>query len=121
MRRMFTVFVALAVLTPISAHAQTRFSDQRFLAANQCLAYGNLPQLSSDPVDLSALREASQTGFRDQTIASQARDQTRQVRARASGMASTESGLAELRQRRDDACASFVERGLVQVGGSSAS
>ncbi|HYD89006.1 MAG TPA: hypothetical protein VEA80_16135 [Vitreimonas sp.] len=121
MRRMFTIFIALAVLTPLNATAQERMSDQRYLAASECLAYGDLPSLSGDPVDLSGLRTAVGEGFRSQAIAGEARDQTRRVRARANGMARSESGLAELRERRDVACASFVERGLVQVGGSGAS
>jgi|GEM_PF-3296779 len=121
MRRMFTIFVALAVLTPLSANAQERMSDQRYLAASECLAYGELPSLNSDPVDLSALREAADTGFRSQSIAGEARDQARRIRARANGMARAENGVAELRERRDAACASFVERGLVQLGGSRAS
>ena len=114
MKRMLFIIAAAAALAPLSANAQERMSDARYLAANRCLAYADLDQLQSDGVSFVALREAASVGSRERSIATQVRENARSVRARA-----TSASVEELRRRRDEACASFAERGLVRLGGSS--
>jgi len=121
MKRLVTIVVSLAALAPVAAHAQERMSDARYIAAQRCLAYAELPQLQSDPLDVSALREAADAGFRSQTVSSQTRDATRRVRVTANRIGVNEAGLTELRGYRDEACTGFVERGLVQHGGAARS
>lgn len=120
MKRSLLLAVVLAATATTPAFAQ-RMSDASFIAASRCIAYSDLPQLASDPMDVTALREAMSGGFRSQAVASQARDHANRVRARAASLAQSEGGIDELRERRDEACANFVERGLVQIGGSQAS
>lgn len=120
MKRLFTIALALAALTPLTAQAQERMSDARFISAQRCLAYSDLTQLQTDGVDFTALREAAGVGARDGAIISRTREATRQVRASANWLARGEGGLTELRARRDAACGSFVERGLVQHNPQSA-
>jgi hypothetical protein len=114
MKRIIIAALTLSALTPLSAEAQERMSDARYIAAQECLAYANLSQLQSDGVDFSALQEAVRPGFRESTVSSQARENARRVRARANNLATTANGVQELREQRDAACSSFVERGLVQ-------
>lgn len=109
----FAVVAAAAALAPLSASAQERMSDARFLAANRCLAYADLQQLQGDGANFDALREATATGNRERTVHAQVRQSTRSIRARANTL-----NADELRAGRDSACASFTERGLVQIGGS---
>ncbi len=116
MKQMLVAVAAIAVLAPLAAHAQERMSDARYLAANRCLAYADLSQLQGEPANFTALREAAEIGSRQRSITNQARQDARSISARA-----TSASLEELRERRDEACASFAERGLVQFGGSSAS
>jgi hypothetical protein len=116
MKHLLVITAALVVLTPLAAHAQERMSDARYLAANRCLAYAELGELQGDAVDFGALRSAVEVGNRERTIVSQVRQNTRAIRARA-----TTLSAEELRQRRNDACAGFAERGLVQLGGPGAS
>lgn len=111
---------ALSALAPFSAHAQQRLSDTRYIAAQQCLAYADLTQLQSDQIDVSALRDAAGSGYRASNVAAIARDNTNRIRARGSNLENTSNGLEELRELRDEACGSFVERGLVQRQGSAA-
>lgn len=113
MKRLIAIAVVAAALTPLSAAAQERMSDARFLSANRCLAYADIGSLQGDPVDFTGLREAVTVGNRERTITSQARQNTRAIQARA-----VSYNADELRERRDAACASFVEIGLVQLGGS---
>jgi hypothetical protein len=119
MKRLFTIALALAALTPLTAQAQERMSDARFISAQRCLAYSDVPQLQSDGVDFTALREAADSGGRDGSIIARTRETTRQVRSSARWLAQSDGGLTELRGRRDSACARFVERGLVQHNGAS--
>jgi len=109
-----------AVAAPAFAQSE-RMSDASYIAASRCIAYSDLPQLESDPVDVGALRQAMSGGFRSSSVASETRDEARRVRATANSIARSERGIDELRQRRDDACARFVERGLVQLGGAQTS
>jgi len=120
MKRTITIAaLTLSALTPLSAHAQERMSDARYIAAQRCLAYAELTQLQSDTLDFSALRQAVEPGYRSSAVASDARENANRVRARANNLATTTDGVQELREQRDQACANFVERGLVQSGGSS--
>lgn len=119
MKRLFTIALALAALTPLSAQAQERMSDARFISAQRCLAYSDLEQLQADGVDFTALREAADSGGRDGSIIARTRETTRQVRSSARWLSQSDGGLTELRGRRDAACARFVERGLVQHNGAS--
>lgn len=116
MKRMFLIVAALVIAAPLSAHAQERMSDWRYLAAQRCLAYADLQQFQADSGNFSALREAAEAGGRLGSVRSQARTQARDIRVRASG-----ATIDELRERRDEACASFVQNGLVQLNGASAS
>jgi hypothetical protein len=118
---MLAILLAVAVLAPLSANAQERMSDARYIAASRCIAYADLPQLQSDPLDITALRTAASTGYRSQSVASDAQENARRVRVTANGLANSERGVDELRQRRDEACASFVELGLVQHGAARSS
>lgn len=119
MKRMIIAVLALSVLAPLPANAQERMSDARYLSAQRCLAYADLSQLQSDALDFSALRQAVEPGYRSSSVAADARQDANRIRATARALANVESGLDELRERRDEACASFVERGLVQGGAST--
>lgn len=110
------VVAAIAVLTPLTAYAQERMSDAQYLAANRCLAYADLEQLQADRANVASLREAVEVGRRDPAVNAQVRQTARGIRARASTL-----NADELRSRRNEACAGFVQSGLVQLGGSSAS
>jgi hypothetical protein len=116
MKRLIVIAAVVFTLAPLSAHAEERMSDARYLAANRCLAYADLEQLQPDAANFDALREAADAGGRTASIRAQTRRYARDVRARASGFS-----VDELRERRDEACESFVQRGLVQLNGSSAS
>lgn len=119
MKRVITVVFALAAFAPLSAQAQQRMSDARYIAAQHCLAYADLSQLSSDPVDVSALREAVSNGYRSSSVVSEARENARRIRGRAGNLTTFADGEQELRTLRDEACASFVERGLVSIQGQN--
>jgi hypothetical protein len=119
MKRLITIVLALAALAPLSAHAQERMSDARYASAQHCLAYADLSQLQSDALNFSALRDAVAPGYRSTAVSSEARENARRIRARANNLATSASGLQELREQRDAACAAFVERGLVQSEGAS--
>lgn len=123
MKQIVIATLALSALTPLSANAQERMSDARYIAAQHCLAYADLSQLRSDPVDVSALREAVSNGYRSSAVVSEARENARRIRGRAGNLTTFADGEQELRAQRDEACASFVERGLVhnQSGNSGAS
>jgi hypothetical protein len=121
MKRLITIVLAMSVLAPVTAHAQTRMSDARYISAQRCLAYADLPQLQSDGLDFSALRDAAAPGYRSSAVASDARENAQRVRASANLLANATGGLDELRERRDDACGGFLERGLVQSGASRTS
>jgi hypothetical protein len=113
---MFTAFVALAVLMPLSANAAgERMSDARYISATRCLAYADLPELHVDSANFSALRAAIQVGYRSSAVVSNARDNASRVRATARRLGGMENGLQQLRDERDAACAGFIQQGLVQL------
>jgi len=120
MKKIIIAAFALTALTPVAAHAAERMSDARYIAAQHCLAYADLTQLQSDPVDFAPLREAVSTGYRSSSVVSQARDNARRIRARAGNLATFDTGVQELRDQRNEACSSFVERGLVHNQGQAA-
>lgn len=113
MKKFLIAAFALSALTPLAAHAQERMSDARYIAAQHCLAYADLRQLQSDPVDFAPLREAASTGYRNSSIVSETRENARRVRGRANNIETFSDGVQELRTQRDQACGEFVERGLV--------
>jgi hypothetical protein len=113
MKKILLAALAFTAFTPLAAHAQERMSDARYIAAQQCLAYAELSQLASDPIDFAPLREAVSNGYRSSAVASEARENARRVRGRANNVATFADGVQELRGQRDEACAAFVERGLV--------
>jgi hypothetical protein len=121
MKKFLITAVLVSTLTPLSAHAQERMSDARYIAAQHCLAYADLEQLRSDPIDFSALREAVAPGYRSSAVTADARDTANRVRARAGLLANANGGMEELRDSREQACARFVERGLVHNSGAAAS
>jgi hypothetical protein len=121
MKRLFSIALALAALTPVAAQATERMTDARYVSAQRCLAYSDLSQLQGDGFDFTALREASDYGNRNLTIQTRTRETTRQVRASAYRLGSSDRAVTELRGRRDDACASFVEGGLVQHNAANTS
>lgn len=121
MKRLIITALVLSALTPLSAHAQERMSDARYIAAQHCLAYADLDQLRSDPIDFSALRGAVEPGYRSSAVTADTRDQASRIRARAGFLANTNGGLEELRDGREQACARFVERGLVHNTGATTS
>jgi hypothetical protein len=120
MKKIIIVALTLSALAPFSAQAQERMSDSRYIAAQHCLAYADLSQLQSDGVNFSGLREAVAPGYRSSDVSSEARENARRIRARANNLATTPNGVQELREQRDAACSSFVERGLVQNQSQSA-
>ncbi len=113
MKHIVIAAFAISAIAPLSAHAQERMSDARYIAAQHCLAYADLTQLRTDPVDVSALREAVSNGYRSSAVASEARENARRIRGRANNLTTFADGEQELRTLRDEACAPFVERGLV--------
>ena len=116
MKRVLSIVVALAALSPFSAHADnSRLSDARYISASRCLAYADLPELQADPANFTALRAAASAGFRSGAVVSDARDNAARVRATARRLSGMATGLQQLREERDAACAGFVERGLVQI------
>lgn len=119
MKLIIIATIALTAIAPFSANAAERMSDARYIAAQQCLAYADLTQLQSDPVDFTGLREAVSPGYRDSAVPSETRENARRIRARANNLVTSPTGLQELREQRDTACAAFVERGLVQISGSA--
>lgn len=116
MKHLVITVAAVAVLAPLAANAQERMSDARYLAASRCLAYADLEQLQSDPADFSSLREAADAGQRQRAIRERARESARDIRLAARSL-----DAEQLRDRRDQDCAGFIERGLVQLGSSGAS
>ncbi|MGE0743157.1 MAG: hypothetical protein AB7O98_17615 [Hyphomonadaceae bacterium] len=116
MKRMLTMIASLAVLMPMTATAQERMSDARYISAARCLAYADLPQLSDDPANFSALRTAMSEGYRSRVVVSDAEENARRVRVTARSLGESERGVRSLREQRTEACASFVERGFVQMG-----
>jgi hypothetical protein len=115
MKRIIALIAAAALLAPALAAAQERMSDARYLAASRCLAYADLPQLASDGADFTRLREAAETGRRAREIVAQAEESARRTRVTARSWGEDERSVAQLRERREDACAGFVETGLVQM------
>lgn len=119
MKRIIALIAAAAVLAPSLALAQERMSDARYLAASRCLAYADLPQLQSDGADFTDLREATEEGRRAREIVAEAEENARRTRVTARSWGDGERSLTQLRQRRGDACAGFVETGLVQLPASA--
>ncbi len=120
MKRVLSIVVALATLAPLSANAEeARMSDARYLAASQCLAYADLPELQSDGANFSALHAAAGVGFHSGSVVADARENAARVRAQARRLSGMNNGLQQLREERDSACAGFVQRGLVQLEAST--
>lgn len=120
MRRIIAVLVSLSAFAPLTAHAEERMTDARFLSASRCLAYESVPSLQNDGVDYSALRSAVEVGSREPVIFDRARGFERQARMAGNRARGNERALANLRFTRDQACQPFVERGLVQLNSSTA-
>ncbi|MBL8542714.1 MAG: hypothetical protein JNJ63_02805 [Hyphomonadaceae bacterium] len=120
MRRIIAVLVSLSAFAPLTAHAEERMSDARFLSASRCLAYESVASLQADGVDYSALRSAVTVGMRDPVISDRARQFQRETRIAGNRARQSERALADLRANRDEACQPFVERGLVQLNTSTA-
>lgn len=115
MKRIIALIAATAVLAPALAIAQERMSDARYIAAARCLAFADLPQLRADGADFTRLREATEEGRRAREIVAEAEENARRTRITARSWGDDERSLTQLRQRRQDACAGFVETGLVQI------
>lgn len=115
MKLVFAALFLAAAVAPLAANAEERLSDARYISASRCLAYADLPQLQSDGADFTALRAAVDAGFRSSTIRSQVRQEAQRIRVNASSSANRRNSVEDLRESRDQACASFVERGLVQL------
>jgi hypothetical protein len=121
MKRIIALIAVAIVLAPSLAVAQERMSDARYLAASRCLAYADLPQLQADGADFTALREAAETGRRAREIVAEAEENARRTRVTARSWGEGERSVTQLRQRREDACAGFVQTGLVQLPTAPAS
>ena len=115
------LFAGVAALAaPLAAQAQAApLSAVRYLAAAQCVAYAETPRLQGDGLNISALKQAMDSANVTVDVVQQSRRNTRQAHFIAARAHDDDRGLAELRRRRDEACAGFVETGLVQ--GPSAS
>jgi hypothetical protein len=113
MLRTLVVTFALAA-AHVSALAAERISDASYVAASRCAAYAELPQLASDGLDVTHLREALAVdrGTRANFLRDNAREAERRVRIEA--QRSNNADL--LRIRRDSTCAPFVARGLASRG-----
>lgn len=116
MRRIIAVLASLAAFAPLSAHAEERMSDARFLTASRCLAYADAAPLQADGIDYSALRAAISTGgARDTFVYQRANRYEHDVRMSANRARRSEQALTRLRAARDEACQPFIARGLVQL------
>jgi hypothetical protein len=115
MLRTLVVTFALAAL-PVAALAAERISDASYVTASRCVAYAELPQLASDGLDVTHLREALEVneGGRAPFLRDNAREVERRVRIEA--RRSENADL--LRMRRDTVCAPFVARGLASTQGA---
>lgn len=123
MKRTFALAALLAASMAMPAMAsEQRMSDATYMSAARCLAFTDLPQLSDAGFDATSLREAvdTQRGGRVQAVRNQVRTDTREIE-RLGARSDSERELAALRQRMDDACSSFVHRGMVSVGANPAS
>ncbi|MES1200029.1 MAG: hypothetical protein ABUS57_01090 [Pseudomonadota bacterium] len=114
MKRTVIAVAALAMLAPLSAQAEpAHLSDWAFANASHCLAYAELPQLQSDPVNTSALRDAVnyQRSARSLDVINGAAVYASHVRTQAASSGNTDA----LRARRDQLCHGFIQNGLVQL------
>lgn len=123
MQRTFVLAALLAASMAMPAMAsEQRMSDATYLSAARCLAFTDLPQMSDAGFDATSLREAftTQRGGRMQIVRNQARTDARDIE-RLGQRSDSEREVASLRERMDDACASFVQRGMVSVSSNPAS
>ena len=98
---------AFMMIAPAVAQADD-MTDSRYLAANTCVAYAELPQLEGDVFDVTNLKAAMREHRPQTYIRDRARVAARDVR--------TDGGdVAELRAERDQACASFISSGLASA------
>lgn len=118
MKRLFLIVAAIVITTPLTAHAQERMSDARFVSANRCLAYADHEALTSDAPNVEALRQT----VRENTSRASpiARARADEVEDRVKGLrARSEDRLQRLREERATACAPFVTQGLVQMSATT--
>ncbi|MFT3729756.1 MAG: hypothetical protein QM759_18180 [Terricaulis sp.] len=116
MKRVISIVVALTALASVPANAAgDRMSDARYISATRCLAYADLPELQADAANFSSLRAATEVGYRSSALLSSARDTTSRIRATARRLSGMQTGMQQLREERDTACAGFVQQGLVQL------
>jgi hypothetical protein len=116
MKYAYIAVTALFMAASPSAFAQSeRMNDVSFITASRCVAYAELPQLSADVYDFSTLK----TAVADQSVNPEIRRRAREAERNAhlAGLRAGDDARAVegLRNRRDDACASFVSSGLVQA------
>lgn len=116
MKRMITVVLALTALSSFSAAAEERLSDSRYLAASRCLAYADVAALETSPADFASLRTTTAAGYRDSAIVARSQHEARNIRSRSESLAREGAqGVNLVRDRMDDACASFIQQGLVRL------
>lgn len=118
----YGLFVAAALMlaAPLSAFAESdRMSDGRYLAAAQCVAYAELPQLTADTFNVSALKQAVDSQNVTSSVRDRARATERDAHRLSSRAGEEERAITALRYRRDEACAGFVSTGLVQAAAAT--
>jgi hypothetical protein len=111
----YLAFAVCLVSAPIAAAADRDMSDGQYLAASRCVAYAQLPQLSGDAVNVSALQEAVEANRTSSMIRSSARRIAQDVGREASRAGEGAEGVASLRSARDEACSDFAASGLIEA------
>ena len=66
--------------------------------------------------DFASLRTATAAGYRDSAIVARSQHEARNIRSRSESLAREGAqGVNLVRDRMDDACASFIQQGLVRL------
>lgn len=119
MKACFAVAAIFLISASIPALAEEeRMSDGRYIAASRCLAYTQLPQLSGD-TSSAALNQAVDAQHPNARASERANAEARDVRLAGRRAGDDAEKIQLLRARRDEACAGFVESGLLQAAAPS--
>jgi hypothetical protein len=117
MKYAYIAVIALFTASIPSAFAESdRLTDAQYLTASRCVAYAELSQLSADTFDYASLKSAVDSQRVDPLIRDRARESRRDAVLAGQRAGDNAVAVADLRTRRDGACASFVSSGLVRAG-----
>ena len=114
MKYMFIGAAAFMMLAPSFAQAQ-EMTDGRYISASRCVAYASLSQFSNDAFDVSALNAEIASYAPGYGARGQAREAAGDARRAGMRAGDNERSIANLRDRRDQACAGFTSSGVVQA------